>query len=48
LKKWPRSKSAAIFICQKWVNNAIKMMIGIGTPSTNSKSERMVDLPGLN
>jgi|GEM_PF-2559427 hypothetical protein len=32
----------------QWVSNAIKMMIGIGTPSNNSKSERMVYLPELN
>jgi hypothetical protein len=44
-KKWPHWKSAAIFICQKWVSNAIKMMIGIGTPRNNSKIERMVYLP---
>ena len=44
----PIALPEAQFIYQKWVSNAIKMMIGIGTPSTNSKSERMVDLPELN
>jgi hypothetical protein len=26
-------------------NKAIKMMIGMGTPNSNSKSERMTDSP---
>jgi hypothetical protein len=32
-------------VTSQWLINAIKMTIGIGTPSSKSKMERIVDLP---